>query len=90
MRLPKKGQCASIGTQQKRPFAFQNKCGTSVVYSGHPATRASQSREGGLRLEPGGNSESFAQCALSCLSLTNAMRRHGSGKHTKAVTVLLR
>ena len=37
---------------------------------GHPATRARQSRDGGLRIEPVGSDESFAYSALNHLSLS--------------------
>jgi hypothetical protein len=40
--------------------ALPNSCGTSVVNWYYPVTRASQSGEGGLRIEPGGRDESFA------------------------------
>lgn len=66
-------------------------CGTSVACADQTLTRASQRGHGGLRIEPGGNGVSFAKKRLyAVLSLFNAMRRHGSGKHTKARAVSLR
>lgn len=49
-----------------------------------PVTRANQSWQGGLRIEPGGTVKGMSLGDSRPLSLFNALRRHGSGKQAKA------
>lgn len=84
------GLYAATKPKARSPMGFllfepPDACGTSVAHPDQTPTRARQRGHGGLRIEPGGRGSSFAfNAPVGLLSLFNAMRRHGSVKHTKA------
>lgn len=79
---------AKIHQSTLRGFAFgRSNAVRRWLDLGYPATRARQSRDGGLRIEPVGSDESFAYSASSHLSLSkcDAMTwlRSGHGQNTE-------